>query len=179
MKAFPSSLALVLVSVFTIGAAQAQTPLTRDQVKAEFEEAVRTGDLLAPGDSGTKLNELYPNRYPKAAPVGGKTRAEVVAELEAAIRSGEVINGELGLKENELHPERYPAKPVAAGKTREQVRVEYVEAVRTGDIIAPGDSGLKLNEMYPQRYAQARADDTAKRAMAGTPAASAATAAAR
>ncbi len=37
---------------------------TREQVKAELAEALRTGDIVAGGDSGMKLNELFPNRYP-------------------------------------------------------------------------------------------------------------------
>jgi hypothetical protein len=135
MKALQTSLALVLASTFAVGAARAQSPLTREQVKAEYDEAVRTGDLLAPGDSGMKLNEMYPSRYPNALVVG-KTRVQVVA-----------------------------------GKTREQVREEYAQAVRTGDILAPGDIGLKLNEEFPQRYAEARAEDSERRALAAaTPA---------
>ena len=42
--------------------AQAST-VTRAEVKAELAEAIRTGDIVAEGDSGKKLNELYPNRY--------------------------------------------------------------------------------------------------------------------
>ena len=171
MKALQTSLALVLASTFAMGAAHAQSPLTREQVKAEYDEAVRTGDILAPGDSGMKLNEMYPNRYPKAV-VGGKTRAQVVAEYEAAVRSGDILApGDSGMKENERYPQRYPAAQVVAGKTREQVRAEYDEAVRTGDILAPGDGGLKLNEEFPQRYAKVRAEDSARRALAAaTPA---------
>ena len=39
---------------------------TREQVKAELAEATRTGDIIAPGESGLKLNELYPQRYEQA-----------------------------------------------------------------------------------------------------------------
>ena len=40
---------------------------TRAQVIAELEEAQRTGDIVALGSNsnGQKLNELYPNSYPK------------------------------------------------------------------------------------------------------------------
>ena len=174
MKALQTSLALVLASAFAIGSAHAQAPLTRDQVKAEYDDAVRTGDILAPGDSGMKLNEMYPNRYPKVT-AAGKTRAQVIAEYDAAVRSGDIIaNGETGMKDNERYPRRYPAMPVVAGKTREQVRAEYDEAVRTGDVLAPGDQGLKLNEEFPQRYAKIRAEDSARRALAAATPASAA-----
>jgi hypothetical protein len=166
MKALQSSLAIVLASTLAIGFAHAQAPLTRAQVTAEYEDAVRTGDILAPGDSGMKLNELYPDRYPKTV-VAGKTRAQVVAELDAAVRSGDIVaSGELGMKENELAPQRYPARPVVPAKTRQQVREEYDAAVRSGDILAPGDSGLKLNEAFPQRYARVRAQDAAGRTLA-------------
>ena len=161
--------AIASLAVHAQAQAHAQAPLTRAEVVAQYEEAVRTGDILAPGNSGMKLNELYPDRYPKAATTGA-TRAQVVAELQGAIRSGDVLaDGDSGLKENELRPQRYPASatPVAAGKTREQVRAETLEAIRTGDILAAGDSGLKRNELAPQLYAKARAQEaTAHRAMA-------------
>ena len=40
---------------------------TRAQVVAELEEAQRTGDIVALGSNsnGQKLNQLYPNSYPK------------------------------------------------------------------------------------------------------------------
>lgn len=140
----------------------AQAPLTRADVVAQYEEAVRTGDVLAPGDSGMKLNELYPNRYPKATTAAPLTRVQVVAELQAATRSGDVVApGESGMKMNELYPQRYPAPTAVAGKTRDEVRAETLEAIRTGDILAAGDSGLKLNEAYPQRYAKALAQEAA------------------
>ena len=143
----------------------AQAPLTRADVVAQYEEAVRTGDVLAPGDSGMKLNELYPNRYPKTVSTRPLGRDQVVAELQAAIRSGDVVApGESGMKMNELFPQRYPAAAggAVAGKTREEVRAETLEAIRTGDILATGDSGLKMNEMYPQRYAKAVAQEAAR-----------------
>ena len=175
MKSLQTSIALLLASTFAVGAAHAQAPLTREQVKAEYQDAVRTGDILAPGDSGLKLNEMYPDRYPKTA-AAGKTRAQVVAEYQAAVRSGDIIRtGDLGLKENELNPQRYPGNAVLAGKTREQVREEYAEAVRTGDVLEPGDSGLKMNEAFPQRYAKVRANDAARRSLAAAMPASGAT----
>ena len=36
---------------------------TREQVKAELAEAIRTGDIVASGDRGQKLYELFPNQY--------------------------------------------------------------------------------------------------------------------
>ncbi|MBS3911403.1 MAG: DUF4148 domain-containing protein [Hydrogenophaga sp.] len=48
-------------------AADTDAPKTRDQVRAELREAQRTGDIVAGGESGQKLNELSPNRYPAKA----------------------------------------------------------------------------------------------------------------
>jgi ribosomal protein L30E len=76
----------------------------------------------------------------------GKTRAQVVAELEEAIKSGDVITGDLGLKRNEVAPASYAAKIQLPGKSREQVRAELADALRTGDIVT-GEQGLKRNEV--------------------------------
>jgi hypothetical protein len=157
MKASRMTLAICLFSALTATQAGAQTALTRDQVKAELAEALRTGDMMAPGDSGLRLNELNPQRYPHAAPQAGKTRDQVKAELAAAIRTGDMVAaGESGLKRNEESPALYPPVIVAAGKTRDQVKAETAEAIRNGDIMAAGESGLKLNQLYPASYAKAR-----------------------
>ena len=86
----------------------AQAQMTREQVKAELAEAIRTGDMLAGGESGLKLNELNPGRYPARPAVGGKTREQVKAELAEAIRTGDMAaSGESGLMLYEMFPERY------------------------------------------------------------------------
>ena len=160
MNNIRTPLVFLLATAFALAGAHAHEPVTRAQVIADYQEAARTGDLMAPGDSGMKLDELYPDRYPKAAPApAGKTREQVVAELQAAMRSGDVLAaGDTGMKENELHPERYPTTAAVSGKTREQVRAETLEAIRTGDMLADGDSGMKLNERYPRRYEKLRAN---------------------
>jgi hypothetical protein len=152
-----TTISLVLLAALGT-AAQAQSKMTREQVKAELADAIRTGDILAPGDSGLKLNELYPQRYPH--PVAGPTvtRAQVKAELAAAIRIGDMLaDGDSGLQLNEEFPQRYPAVVATPGKSRAEVRAELAEAIRTGDIAANNDLGLKLNEEFPQRYVKARA----------------------
>jgi hypothetical protein len=171
------NIARITVSLALLAAlgttAQAQSEKTREQVKAELAEAIRTGDVLANGESGLKLNELYPQRYPRAPAAVAATRAKVKSELAEAIRTGEMIaNGESGLKLNEEFPQRYPAVAVAAGKTREQVNAETAEAIRTGDMLAAGESGLKLNRLYPQRYARELGTYTAH-ARSSSPAAAA------
>jgi hypothetical protein len=81
----------------------------------------------------------------------GVTRAQVLAELADAQRSGNILDGRTGKMLNEVYPNSYPAKPVVQGPTREQVLNELIEAKRTGDIVDT-KSGKKLNELYPQLY---------------------------
>ena len=81
----------------------------------------------------------------------GVTRAQVLAELADAQRTGDIFDAKTGKKLNELYPQLYPAKAVAQGATREQVLNELIEAKRTGDIV-DAKSGKKLNELYPQLY---------------------------
>jgi len=145
---------LVLLSIPAIPA-HAQVAMTREQVKAELRQAIRSGDMPADGDTGLKLNQLYPHRYPAPAATQGVSRASVKADLVEAMRTGDVVAvGDGGLKLNEISPGRYPAPVVLPGKTRDEVKAETAEAIRTGDIVLAGESGLKLNEQYPQRYAK-------------------------
>lgn len=171
------ALALATLAAGQVMAADAATSKAREQVYAELMEAQRTGDLPAGknrGDeftvhTGAKLNELYPSRYPAKTVAQGKTRAQVLAELMEARRTGDIVasssdrdefTAQTGTKLNELHPSRYPAKAVAQGKTREQVRAELQEAQRTGDMVVAHSAqdeffvttGNKLNELFPHRY---------------------------
>jgi DNA-binding NarL/FixJ family response regulator len=106
-----ASLALAALASLALHApARAHTPPTRAQVLADYDEAARTGDLLAPGDSGMTLRERHPERYPAAAAVAaaGKSRAQVVAETREEIRTGDVLAlGDSGVTLNEAFPERY------------------------------------------------------------------------
>ena len=133
----------------------AQSEKTREQVRNELAEAIRNGDVLAPGESGLTLRELHPERFPAAPATVGKTRDQVRNELAEAMRTGDILaNGDSGLTLREQNPQRYPAQVQVAGKTREHVKAELAEAIRTGDILANGDSGLRLNEVNPQLYAK-------------------------
>lgn len=135
------------------GGALSQGSLTREQVQAELAEAIRSGDIVGNGETGQKLNELNPARYPAKPVVYGRTRSQLGVELADAIRTGDTIgNGETGQKLNEMYPARYPPKPVVAGKTRADVRAELAEAVRTGDIVVNGETGMKANELSPGLY---------------------------
>ena len=172
MKLAHRAAPLFLLAAF-VATAHAEAPKTREQVKAELREAIRTGDVFAGGDSGLKMNELYPQRYPHVAAVETKTRAQVQAELAEAIRSGTMVAaGEGGMSLRDEFPQRYPAVAVAPGRTREEVVAETREAIRSGDMYAAGEAAMKLNEETPQRYARQRALYTAR---ASASAASAAT----
>jgi hypothetical protein len=139
----------------------AQADKSREQVQAEWAEAQRSGNVLATGEAGLKLNELYPQRYAATATaaVAGKTREQVKAEVAQAMRGGELLAA------GEASPERYPAQDPATAKTREQVKAELAEAQRNGDMLAGDDSGLTLREEYPLRY---RGATTPRRAIATT-----------
>jgi hypothetical protein len=116
-SAYVSAIALAIAAL-SAGQTLADdaAPKTREQVRAELLEAQRTGDLIGDGETGMKLNQLYPHRYPAAAVAEGKTRAEVRAELGEAQRTGNIVaDGETGRKFNELFPAQYPAQVVAAG----------------------------------------------------------------
>jgi hypothetical protein len=45
--------------------AQNTGPKTRAAVRAELEEAKRTGNMPAPGEAGCLLKDLYPDLFPK------------------------------------------------------------------------------------------------------------------
>lgn len=148
------SLALVALSASTAFAATPDQPITRAQVHAELQQAQRTGDLLAPGESGLQLHQLFPGPYlQKAVSADQKTRAQVQQELQQARQSGELLaTGESGLKNNELFPSQYARDSHTAHKTRAQVLEELQAAQRKGNVLASGESGLPLNALYPERY---------------------------
>jgi hypothetical protein len=133
---------------------RAQT--TREQVREQWAEAQRSGDVLAPGESGLTMRELYPQNYP-AQRSAIKSRAAVLSELRDAQRTGDVLAaGDLGQRLNEVRPEAYPARTVVAGKTRDEVKAEWAEAVRNGDVLASGEAAVPLNQLRPQAFAARR-----------------------
>lgn len=131
----PAHLAWVL-AVLAAGQAMAADPAapkTREQVRAETREAIRTGDISDGGEIGCKRNELNPSQYPaKPAPSGGKTREQVRAETREAMRSGQMSSGELGCPP-------VLVKPEGPAKTRAQVKAERDEAIRKGEMPASGE----------------------------------------
>ncbi|MDO9216071.1 MAG: DUF4148 domain-containing protein [Lacisediminimonas sp.] len=134
------TLALAALAAGNALASDAGAPKTTGQVRAELLEAQRTGDIVADGNSGQKLNELYPSQYPAKAAAQGNTRAQVLAELAQAQRTGDIaVHGESGQKLNELNPGHYPAQAATQGNTRAQVLAELAQAQRSGGL-AYGDN---------------------------------------
>ena len=90
----PFAMAVLIGSVSAVHA----QGLTRDQVRAELREAIRTGDILVGGEHGMTAYEMAPHRYPARPPVVGKTREQVRAELVEAVRTGDIlVSGSMGL----------------------------------------------------------------------------------
>ena len=126
-----SAVVFALTSVFAAQAmAATDAPVTREQVKAELAEAVRTGNMLA-GESSATLREIYPHNYP-AQPASTVTRAQVKAELAEAMRSGNMLVGESSETLREVYPQNYPAEQQVASKSRDEVRAELAEAFAVG-----------------------------------------------
>lgn len=72
--------ALVIASTLALSA-QADTGLTRAQVKAELAEAQRTGNV-PDYETGRMLNELFPGAYPQVVRPARLTRAQVKADTQ-------------------------------------------------------------------------------------------------
>jgi predicted RNase H-like HicB family nuclease len=157
------SVVAIALSTLVAGHALAADPAvgkTREQVRAELNEAIRSGDLIADGATGQRYNQLAPHLYAQPVAVA-KSRAEVKAELAEAIRNGDIVaDGETGQRYNQVAPAQYAAARAEApvvtaavvGKTREQVKAELAEAIRNGDMVADGETGAKFNQLYPNSY---------------------------
>ena len=59
---------------------------TREQVRAETLEAIRTGDMVAAGEGGVRLNEEYPQRYAKGRPLYAADAVSTAAAASAVAR---------------------------------------------------------------------------------------------
>lgn len=107
-------------------------PETRAKVKAELDEAVRTGNMVY-DEIGQLYNEFYPHNYPSQTTVS-KSRAEVQAELAEAVQTGNILFDQTGRLYNEFFPHNYPNQNVAS-KTREEVRMELAEAIANDEYL--------------------------------------------
>jgi hypothetical protein len=117
---------LILAAALSLGgiAAHAESPdpsgqyahpmtstLSRAQVRAELQQAVRDGNVTRPGQSGLTDYEVRPLAYPARTMVAGKTREQVRAETLEAISNGDVLlAGESGLTRRELSAKAHGAR---------------------------------------------------------------------
>jgi hypothetical protein len=108
MKTKFAAITLVLASGLIAGT-PALADVTREQVKTELAQAIRTGNMLASGEQSRKLNELYPSRYPAKQVQASLSREQVKAELAEAIRTGDFMVSDSGQKCNEAHPSMHPS----------------------------------------------------------------------
>lgn len=128
--------------------------VSRGQVMAELAAAKSTGEVLANGETGLKLNEVYQGRYPAKQALASQTRDRVGAELLAAVRSGDMLaDAQSGLNLNDVDPSQYPAKQSLAGKSSAQVAAELADALRSGDYMVGGEFSGKCNEVHPTMHA--------------------------
>ena len=108
-----SALTLAVLAL-SAGLALAQDPggpKTREQVRAELMEAIRTGNMPANDDTGRMLNEVNPSAYPPKPVVPCKTREQVRAELDEAKRTGNMpAPDESGCMLKDLYPDLYPKR---------------------------------------------------------------------
>lgn len=114
--------------------------------------AVLVGSLFALpalADAGTQnTQQVYGWQYPALAATSSLSRADVLAELEQAERSGDVVaNAETGEKAYQLYRSEYPAHVAAAGKSRAEVLAELKQAERTGDIVANAETGTLAKDL--------------------------------
>jgi hypothetical protein len=143
------SILVLAVAAGPVFAQDAAAAKTREQVRAELLEAQRTGDVMADGETGRKLNELYPRSFPASTTAQARARTEVRAELLEAQRRGDLMS--FGDSESAF-TQRYPGSASAtSGLTRAEVKAQVLEAQRRGDLMMSGDSGSSFNGAYPYR----------------------------
>lgn len=77
--------AAILIGFGLITGAHAQADKSRAEVVAEAQAATQAGQIST-DETGRTLAEQFPQRYPAAIAVSGKSRAEVEAEVLQLIR---------------------------------------------------------------------------------------------
>lgn len=160
---FKTALLILSLGAAPAFAADQSAPLTREQVRAELMQAMRSGEMLSGGESSMTRREINPRAYPAPAATVSKTRTQVVQELNQAIRTGEMLaGGESSAKLNEITPGLYPAPAVTArAKTRDEVQHELEEAIFHGEMMANGEDGRMVKEVFPGLFRGSHASDVA------------------
>lgn len=89
----------------------ARSVANREQVRAEWLAAQRSGNFVVNAETGQTARDADPAHYTVAPTVITKSRREVRTETLQAIRAGDIIDAETGRKLNELNPQRYSRAP--------------------------------------------------------------------
>ena len=133
-RTYASAIAFSFATLFAgqAMAANSNTALTREQVKAELAEAIQTGNVVT-GESSARLNEQFPQVFGQQQ-ASSVTRSQVQAELAQAIQAGNVVVGESSVRVNEAFPHNYATQSNVASKSRDEVRAELAEAASTGQL---------------------------------------------
>ena len=121
-----TAIAAALIALSASQVFAADGPKTREQVKAELAEAIRTGNMPAHDESGRLLNQVHPERYATPIAQAGKSRTEVRAEPAEAIRTGDVAaHGEVSEKLKDLNPGAYPTSRAFNAQAAGQVNTAH------------------------------------------------------
>lgn len=110
------------VLALSVGLALGQDPggpKTCEQVRTEWMEVIRTGNMPVHDESERMLNEVNPTASPPKVVASCKTRESVRAELAEARRTRHVPSTvESGCLLNEINLSAAPSKPVVKCKNR-------------------------------------------------------------
>lgn len=102
---------VLVVSATQVWSQNTNGPKTREQVRIELMDAIRTGDLPANDETGRMLNEVNPSAYPPKPSAACKTREQVRAELADAHRTGNLpASHDSGCMHRNMHPHRDPKR---------------------------------------------------------------------
>ena len=91
-----------------------------------------------------------------AEPTSGLTRAQVLADLAQAQRSGNIIDTVTGLPLNQLNPQNFTAQAPAQGKTRAQVLAELEQARANGQLAQYFETDYPVNAAQGQPLSRAQ-----------------------
>ena len=105
--------ATIAATLIGSGTALAQEHKTREQVRTELAEAIRSNSILS-GDS-TMWKDLAPPVHRSGLRVG-KTRGQVQAELACAIRTDAISSGDSSFY-NDVARGRFPAAELTVRAT--------------------------------------------------------------
>ncbi|HRH16211.1 MAG TPA: DUF4148 domain-containing protein [Aquabacterium sp.] len=108
------SLSILTAALTLSGLAQAESTLTRAEVKAEAAEAIRTGNIVD-AETGMKLNELFPGAYPKQVKVKSVPARQTQAST-TVVSTGDIEMDQIVQRNSEVMARRQGADNQVAGR---------------------------------------------------------------